>query len=123
MIKILAYGTLRENDYNFKRMQSYFGNDCIKKVDELVLPYFKMYNLGFYPCITASKNSNDIVKFDVLEITKECHDFINRMEIGAGYTEISVNTEQHGDLLVYVVPEKYIDKRTPVIESGDWFNK
>jgi gamma-glutamylcyclotransferase (GGCT)/AIG2-like uncharacterized protein YtfP len=123
MRKIGAYGTLRKNGYNYERMQNYFGDDCINKIDEIVLPNFKMYNLGFYPCITASTDDTDIVKFDVLEVNEECYKFINMMELGAGYTEISVNTEQHGDLLVYVVPEKYVNKKTPQIMSGDWFNK
>ena len=120
-MRILAYGTLREGDYNFTRMQDNFGLDAIKKVGEIVLPYFKMYDLKWYPTIIATSDEKDTVTFDVLDVTEECYRFINAMELGAGYKEIAVETQEYGKCLVYVYLKHYLNERTPVIESGDWF--
>ncbi len=124
-MNILAYGTLREGDYNYARMQNYFGKDSIKKIGEIILPNYKMYNLGSYPCIVESDDENDKVVFDKLEVSDECFNAIRSMELGAGYTEKQINL-QLDDYRLYIFTDislDYSDIFYPRILSGDWFNK
>ena len=119
--KILGYGTLRSGDYNFERMQGYFGEESIKKIGEVTLPNFKMYDLGHYPTIIATVEPDNQVVFDILEVNHPCYNFIVQMERGAGYQEIQVNVDGYGDCYVYIYLKDFINDKTPVIKSGDWF--
>jgi gamma-glutamylcyclotransferase (GGCT)/AIG2-like uncharacterized protein YtfP len=115
MVKILAYGTLREGDYNFDRMASAFGVDSIKKVGETELSGYKMHDLGFYPAIKEGTET-DKIKCDILEVNEQTARAIDYMESGAGYKTVETDL---GKIYVF---EGNLSNR-PIITSGDWFNK
>lgn len=116
MQKILAYGSLREGDYNFQRILDTFGKGSIRKVEQLVLPKFKMYNLGFYPAVRESNNTEDNIHVDVLEVSDKAAEAIDTMELGAGYTIKEVEGAR-----LYVYGYQLPDNCQ--IKSGNWFDR
>jgi|688.fasta_scaffold771024_2 gamma-glutamylcyclotransferase (GGCT)/AIG2-like uncharacterized protein YtfP len=113
MKKILVYGSLREGDYNFERVKNLFGEDSIKKIGEKTLSGFAIFDLGHYPGLNETGNEDHKVLFDVLEVNEKAFNFIQRMELGAGYNEKMVD-----DLTMYVY-NYTLDPNTRVL-SGDW---
>lgn len=116
MQKILAYGTLREHDYNFERIKQTFGKTSIVKLEELRLPGFKMYNLGFYPAVRESENTEDYIHVDLLEVSDEAAEAINTMEFGAGY---KIKDVEGARLYIY----GYALPSSCLIKSGNWFDR
>lgn len=113
MKKLLVYGTLREGDYNFKRVQNLFGKDSIIKIDEKTLSGYAMFDLGAYPGLNKTDNEEHKVLFDVVEVTDEAFNFIQSMEIGAGYSPLEVD-----DAILYIYNINYAENKR--IVSGDW---
>ena len=110
-----VYGTLRKGNGNFK----YFLKDK-KCLGTIKVEGFKMYNLGFYPCIVPTKNKKDIITVEVYKLDdekdKDTINSINGMERGAGYLIGEVETK-FGKALYYYYP--YIPE-SECIEHGDW---
>lgn len=113
MKKLLVYGSLREGDYNFDRIKSYFGEDSIKKIGEKTLTGYSIFNLGSYPGLNKTNNEEHSVLFDIVEVKDNAYEFIQGMELGAGYTE-----EKLDDYIFYVYDHKF-DEKDRII-SGDW---
>ena len=111
--KILVYGSLRNNEYNFKRFKEYFG-EGLKYIKTLTIEGYKLYDLGSYPGIKESVNNEPLV-VDVMETSQEAYDAIYRMEIGAGYKTKTVTIEGE-DHTIYV----YQGNPRRLVESGDW---
>jgi gamma-glutamylcyclotransferase (GGCT)/AIG2-like uncharacterized protein YtfP len=112
--KIYAYGTLREGQYNFKRIQDNFGKESIRKVEETTLNEFDMYSINnWYPAIVHNKEGGTIV-VEVLEVSPQAKAFIDSMESGAGYDIMEVN----GIPIYYYSTNKFNENSK--INSGDW---
>lgn len=113
-MKLLAYGTLRETQYNFDRIAKLFGKESIKKLGETTIKGFKLLDLGYYPAAVPCEDSQ--IRCDILEVSEEANKFIDSMELGAGYTFQMLNQQK-----IYVLSDQ---KQTfPKIESGDWLKK
>lgn len=111
-MKILVYGSLREDEYNFDRIKEAFGDESIKKVGETEVAGYKMHNLGSYPGINKGTQEDKIV-CDILEVNDEAARFIERMELGAGYAQ-----EEAQGLPIYVMRSSVA--HYPAVSSGNW---
>lgn len=120
MNRILVYGTLRQGDYNFERIANAFGSDSIKKVGEANVKNYKLFNLGFYPAVNKSDNEDDVIVCDVLEVSNDAKNFIDRMEFGAGYKLENVNLDGK-DHAIYEYKSELSEGLR--IKSGNWFKK
>lgn len=112
-ILIAVYGSLRENEYNYNSFKRQFGDGFIK-VGQQQISGFGLYSLGSYPGIL--KEEGALLVVDLIECSQECYDRIDRMELGAGYENIIVET-QKGPATIYLY------KHTPrggKVLSGDW---
>jgi gamma-glutamylcyclotransferase (GGCT)/AIG2-like uncharacterized protein YtfP len=110
MLRIFAYGTLREGFYNFSRFSS------LKKIDTTRIKGFKLYSTCYgYPGVKEDSESSIVV--DVLEANESDFNSINAMEKGAGYSikEIEING-QKGVIYIYNLP---VQKE---IKNGDFKN-
>ena len=111
-MKILAYGTLRHTEYNFKRTKDLYGD--ITLLDTILVEGFQMHDLLYYPAIT--KNPNTFITAEVLLVSDKAFDFISRMEIGAGYTPLTLTIPTHGLCHIFIMNSC----NAPIIPSGDW---
>lgn len=111
-MRILAYGTLRETQYNFDRIAKIFGKEAIQKLGETTVEGFKLLDLGSYPAAVRCLKSE--IRCDVLEVSEKAEKFIDAMELGAGYSVETINQQK-----IYVMN----DQDFPKIESGDWLKK
>lgn len=120
MSKILAYGTLREGDYNFERVKSHFGETSIQKVRSVEISGFSMHNLGFFPGINRTNNTEDKILCDILEVSDKAASFIEAMELGAGYEtqDVEVGDESFP---IYIYRGDLSNR--PKVETGDWFKQ
>lgn len=114
MYKIIAYGSLRLNQYNFNRIKGLFGANSIFLIDAITLNGYQMHDLGYYPAVTP--NPNKSITAEVLLVSDKAFDFIDRMEQGAGYIPIQINTHNHKNTTLFIMNSC----NAPVIPSGDW---
>lgn len=112
MSRLLAYGTLREGDYNFERIREALGEESLFKIGETRLKGYKMHNLGYYPAITPAGPESEVV-CDILEASDKAMLYIDYMESSAGYRK--KETEQGS---FYFIPWDL--SRYPAIDTGDW---
>ena len=113
MKKIIVYGSLRKDEYNFKSFQRVYGEDNIKYIETTIVDGFKLYSLGSYPGIKQADLSNKLV-VDILEVSDEVWKHIEK---SAGY--YTVYKEIKGDYLPIFI---YSDAIYPdaLVKSGDW---
>lgn len=109
MPHMLFYGSLRKDQYNFRRF-----SHRLTYIKTLSLDGYELYNLGMYPGLVKGKGK---VVVELHEATAEAYSAIRRMELEAGYIE---NLTQVGDcfasLFIYNRPLGEAEK----VESGDW---
>lgn len=79
MTLVGVYGSLREGFHNNKMM----NNPILKETKTLT--GYKMYSFGFYPAIRKSDNEKDTIYVEVYDVNDNDLEFINSMELGAGY--------------------------------------
>ena len=116
---IATYGTLRQGMYNNNRFPMEF-------MRQRTIPGFKLYDLGPYPMVIFTGNEEDRVVFDIFHVTKRTKESIDAMEVGAGYSIMTIPVWEDLDADVYIydrVPEyarevasgdyvKYINEKT-----------
>ena len=120
MKPILAYGTLRPGKKHFNDLQELFGKESIKSRGlSVILPNLFMVNLGYYPGISVTENSDSKVFFEAILMSDEVFEHVNTIETKSGFELISIDLE--GDLGEY---QFWAYARSchgyPVIKSGDW---
>lgn len=108
---LATYGTLRKTMYNNKR----FPMEFIKTTS---LKGFQLYDLGPYPMVVPTGNPEDVVVFDVFQVTSRTKESIDAMEQGAGYTNLEVDINEELKATVYVY--NHIPQRAIQIKSGDY---
>lgn len=116
-VKIAVYGSLRLNEYNYKAFVNYYGEDNMKYIKTITSKGFDLIDLGSYPGIKMSKNSNAEVVFDIMECSSECYRDIENMELGAGYSRIIIRDEDNNSYIAFLYDYPGSDK---IVESGDW---
>lgn len=116
VFKLLVYGSLRAGAYNYTRFQNIFGKNNYKKLDQVTIKGFDLYDLGSYPGIKSGTESSTLV-CDIIECSQSCYDAIVSMEVGAGYEVYNLNVD--GKLYPIFVYKGSIDPRKR-IKEGDW---
>jgi len=127
--KILVYGSLRPDMYNFRRFKDYF-KDEIEFVENKTISHYKMYDLGQYPCIVYTDEANSFITVSVLEVSERCYEMIYSMEIGAGYHLEQVglaNTEDKTSVTSYPIfammkapYDSFLKDTCKEVIGGDW---
>lgn len=86
-----------------------------------VLRHYKMYSLGAYPIVTHGKRTDTIV-VDIIGVTLNDYNLINRIESGAGYIlEYTKHQLKHNNNLpIWIAAYPKRLKGYKEIESGDW---
>lgn len=112
--RILTYGSLRKNEYNFDRFKAIYGPN-FNYLSSIIIKGYDLYDLGSYPGIKESENPNKDLQVDIMECGDDCYNSIKRMELGAGYTtkNIEIDGEDHTIYIYQGNPRK-------LVESGDW---
>jgi gamma-glutamylcyclotransferase (GGCT)/AIG2-like uncharacterized protein YtfP len=110
------YGSLRVGEYNYNRLLK--GQPGVTYITTTTLPKgFLMYSLGPYPIVTKSELSTSPLVVDIFEIENDyVANFIDMMEIGAGYEKSTVCIEDY-NCIIYV---GYYSNSTNIVASGDW---
>ena len=106
--KIWAYGSLREGEYNHKRMR--LG----KPITTSILKGFDLYDLGIFPACTKGKGK---IVAELFEIDEQTFQMIDAMERGEGYYSELATDQMFNQGDIYLVPLKPSNK---IVESGDW---
>ncbi len=112
-IKAVFYGSLKTGFYNNPQSEGVISTGKI--VD---IPGFKMFSLGSYPYIRKTEEKSSI-KGELFNISQEDFDWINRMELGAGYTKEVVDIDGSLHYIYVMSPNRCTEDRRPV-ESGNW---
>ncbi len=109
------YGSLRQGQYNNRGKQG--GMEYQRTA---VIPGFKLFSLGSYPCAIETGNEDDKLTVDLFTVTGQGEYGIHSMELGAGYTykEVDIDGTSFG---IYVYPTSALtrlhDRNVP---DGDW---
>lgn len=127
---ILAYGSLRNKQYNFKHFKhQFFFTGEFEYIKTIPIAGYKMYSLGNYPMAIFTGKKSDIIICDILSVANNPYNQIYDMEIGAGYSEFKVWIEttikgsierklnEYMRIFLFDNPEN--SKSYPV-HSGDW---
>jgi gamma-glutamylcyclotransferase (GGCT)/AIG2-like uncharacterized protein YtfP len=121
MRRIAVYGSLKEGDFNHDRWLR-----GIKPIGWQRIEGFDMYDLGMFPYVVRS-DYRDCITVEVYEVPDDVAADIERMERGAGYDMVTVQTKW-GDADMFVFSEQRHDlhfKRDKEwarnrIPSGNW---
>lgn len=123
MKDIFVYGTLRVGKGNFFRFQRRFGKENMYpiKVDISIRGY-KIATRGI-PFTFYTGNEEDVVYGDILRVSDECCEAIDRMELGAGYYISQVVTEKDDNpSRAYLYKQEEVPPEASIITNGN-FNK
>lgn len=120
--KIAVYGSLRVSEYNFKDFTRRFKEDEIAVIAEnLTISGYIIFSIGdIYPMCIPSNNENTAITVDVLEVSEEAYEQIERMEKGAGYKGIEIEVPIDGKPTTCIL---YVGKNIVChVADGDWSN-
>lgn len=112
---VLTYGSLRKDEYNFKRFIDNYPKE-IEWVETIKIQGYDLYSLykGSYSGIVEG---NGAIICDVLNVTSKVLSSITTMEKGAGYDikEIEVEGKKY---FIYLYKGKI--NTCPRVINGDW---
>lgn len=119
MTKVLVYGSLRNNEYNFNSFQRRYGDDNVNYLETGVIKGFELYSFGSFPGILYTGNEEDELTVDLLEVSEEAKQGMDWMELGAGYKIRQV--EFNGELVdIYEYGSDEIRNRYEQVKHGNW---
>lgn len=116
--RIAVYGTLKRGFYNYNRFNSCFPFNFIYSE---VIKGFSLYDLGSYP--TAIENENDKITIEIFEVSDECFNILNRMELFAGYVKKEVETSVGSATMWVMEAQNFPKERYTKIDSGNYSNQ
>lgn len=119
MKRIAVYGSLRKGDYNYDR--------CIPEaelVTQTILQGWNMYDLGSYPCVSMGNGS---IVIDIYDVTEDEYDRVEAMELGAGYSKVTIKGDRHGEATLFYMTNQRLAQyerfeTLKKVESGDWIS-
>lgn len=111
MAFIATYGTLRRTMYNNNR----FPMEYMMTRD---IPGFQLYDLGPYPMVIKTGDPDDVVTFEIFQVTSRTKGSIDDMEIGAGY--MAINVPVSNEIMATVYAYNRIPQNAVKIQSGDY---
>lgn len=109
------YGSLRSGMYNHS-----FHREGMEYHKTVVIPGFKLFSLGAYPCAIFTGDGDDKLTVDLFTVTGSTEYNIYRMEIGAGYEymEVPIDGKNFG---IYVYPTSSLSRlEGRNVPDGDW---
>lgn len=111
---VAAYGTLRNNHYNFKR----FAPQGLEYNSTHRVKGFELWDLGPYPYVIEKEDSE--ITIDILQMDDITKRRIDNMELGADYKMKQITIDGK-DCTIYFMDRIY--KNTTLIPSGDYNDK
>lgn len=87
---VVVYGSLRKDEYNYDRFKKIFKNDFEYYTTKVIYGW-DLFDLGAYPGIKKSSNPEALLMVDIMEVSEECFQALNAMELGAGYEAVEVD--------------------------------
>lgn len=132
-IFLVAYGSLRRGQYNYKHYIEVYGEDNFSWECTTEITGYKMYDLGVYPAIVPVMDEltidrdgvlsldNHAVIVDVFRISTKVLKRIHSMETGAGYkfgTVTIPSLQRNGKSQMGIL--YYMSELYPVVKDGDW---
>lgn len=117
MRRILVYGSLRKDEYNYQSFKKLFGDEY-NYIRTIKIKGFDLFSFGAYPGIKESENLDQELTVDIMECSEDCHKAITRMELGAGYKIVTVKDDEDIDCDIYVY--EYSVNNCKKVNSGDW---
>ena len=122
MKDIFVYGTLRVGNGNFGSFQRRFGKENMQVINtDVPLKGYKMAGMGI-PFTYYTGNEEDVVYGDILRVSDECCEAIDRMEVGAGYYIDAVSTDEDNSFRAYLYKQEDLPSGAKLIKNGN-FNK
>lgn len=127
-MKVVFYGSLRLNEYNYNAFKNRFGEDNFKYLGTTTIEGYTLHSLGSYPVIIPTQEQNKTVVVDIMELNDSAYEAVKRMELGAGYREINVILNYRNEIRdrnesiaspIYImdVLPSYAQEE---VEHGDW---
>ena len=110
---LLVFGSLRKKSkrgYNFNR----FGGQ--KFLRNVTLDGFEMYSLSSYPAVCRGEGK---IKCELHSVEKEAAEYIEGMEIGAGYSPEKIKLKNGIEATIYTWPKERL-YLFPRVANGDW---
>lgn len=118
-VNILVYGSLRKGEYNYESYLKNYDVDDFKYIKTVKIRGYKLHSLGAYPGIKPIKDESERLKYkltcDLLSVSKEVHNSIEKMELGANY---SMEYNDYYKAYIYVYKGRVLIKN--LIPEGDW---
>lgn len=113
-MKCAFYGSLRKGMYNYDRFLRMFGKESMKFLETVEVSGFSLKDLSFYPAAVKEEGSRIVV--DLFEVSKQCYQTVQHMELGAGYyeDELKVQSESYKIFLM----KNWSGSET--VPGGDW---
>lgn len=119
MCYVLFYGSFKKyskRGYNFNRFAQYGEQIYIRDVK---LKGYEMYDLGAYPAVCEGEGR---IKAELHAVTNKAFNYIEAMELGAGYSPktIKLNIDfDDEDAVIFLYPKRLPNGINKVV-SGDW---
>lgn len=112
-----VYGTLKKGHYNHSFIK---GNG--RFIKHYMLPYYKMFSLGYFPIAIPSTSADDKILIEIYDVNESSYKRMRSMELGAGYIEIDQPIETNiVKMWIYPSLKKVIKYTTPeFIKDGVW---
>ena len=118
-MNIAVYGSLRKGAYNYDRFLQKYGKEDFFSLGKIVVPGYKLYDLGSYPGVKESNSKDDTIVVDILELSEEAYDTIYSMERNAGYKAKFI--EEEGITCTIFIYNLEVDEKYR-IKEGDYIS-
>jgi len=119
----VVYGSLRKGCYNCASYERAYG-DGYQQLTQAWITGYKLYSLGAYPCVVFTGEEEDKLLVDIYQCSRECHNSIYRMEIGAGYyaktIEVMGDDGNAYEGIIYCYEESDYTEKLERVVDGDW---
>ena len=119
-LTLFTYGTLKRG------LRFHYFLENAQFIRETTIPYFELYNYGFYPFAIKTKTQDKLIQAEIYEINESTLLQLDHLE---GYPTLftrSVVLDSNGiEGWIYhadVKRAENIKKEYPLIESGNWIN-
>lgn len=81
-VKLLVYGTLRKDQYNYLKIKELFGESSIRFIEELPIGGFDLFDKWDYPVAIPGRG---VLICEMMEVSEAADRFIEIMERTADY--------------------------------------
>ena len=82
LVRLFVYGSLRRAEYNHARVNQWVPGEVLAHIADGYITDAALHNLGVYPALVVGDGQ---VTGEVYDVPQHLFNYINLMEIGAGY--------------------------------------